>query len=214
MPTILFGAESSPIRVGQGEFYCPECMARRSYRRTRVGRRLRLLGAILPAGRYGEYVECDECLSTFRPEVLAYDAAERTPTAVAEYQRAMLRILALMVAADGVIREAEVMTVQRVFEAVAGKSLTTQAVLEEVQDAGRTPLTAARFLARVVGFLNEYGKEQVLRAAALVSCSDGELHAHEAEVVRRLGGVLKLPAERVERILEEANCQDASNPEL
>ncbi len=214
MPTILFGTEPNTVRVGRGEFFCPECMARRTFHRTRVGRRLRLFGAALPAGHYGEYVECDECLSTFRPEVLAYDAAERTPSAVAEYQRAVLRILALMAAADGVIREPEIVSVQQVFQAIAGKNLTGEEVLAEVTDAGREPMTAARFLARVVGYLNDYGKEQVLRAAALVSCSDGELHENEAEVVRRLGGVMRLSAVRVEDILEETRCRDRSSAEL
>ena len=201
MPTILFGTESNPVRVGAGEFQCPECLARRAYQRTRVLRRLHVLGTSLPAGQYGEYVECQGCLATFRPEVLAYDAGAHTPAAVAEYQRAMRRILALMVAADGKVREPEIRAVQRIFEAVTGKTMSAPEVLEEVHDAGRTPTTAARFLARVVGYLNEYGKEQILRAAALVSRSDGELHTHEADVVRRLGGVLKLPERRIERIL-------------
>lgn len=201
MPSILFGAEPSALRVGQGEFHCPECMGRRVYHRTRVRRRFHFLGALIPAGSYGEYVECQSCMATFRPEVLAYDAGERTPAAVAEYQRAMRRILALMVAADGRIREPEVATVCRIFQAVSGKSLTAEEVLAEIQDTGRNPMGAARYLARVMGYLNDYGKEQILRAAVLVSRSDGELHAREANVVRRLGGVLRLPARRVERIL-------------
>jgi tellurite resistance protein len=204
MPTILFGTEPNPIRVGRGEFQCPECMTRRSFRRTRVARRLRVLGLSIPAGRYGEYVECETCLCTFRPEVLAYDAGARTPQVVAEYQRAMLRILALMAAADGVIRERELGMVQRIFQALAGKALSREEVLGEVRDVGRTPTTAARFLARVVGCLNEYGKEQIVRGAALVSHCDGELHVREAEVVRRLGAVLKLEPARVERILVAA----------
>jgi len=193
--------EPTPVRVGQGEFDCPECMARRPYHRTRVARRLHVLGAVLPAGIYGEYVECQVCLATFRPEVLAYDAGERTPAAIAEYQRAMRRILAVMVAADGRIRDPEVEVVRRIFRAVTGKLLTRDEVLEEVADAGRNPMSAARFLARVMGYLNDYGKEQILRAAALVSRCDGELHAREAEMVRRLGGVMRLPGRRVERIL-------------
>ena len=63
------------------------------------------------------------------------------------------------------------------------------------------PTTAARYLARVAGYLNEYGKEQVLRAAALVSLCDGHLDAREQNVVRRLGGVLKLEGGRVDAIL-------------
>ncbi len=212
MPTILFGAEPNPVRVGDGEFHCPECMTTRPYRRTRVARRLRLFGVPLPLGRYGEYVECGHCLSTFRPEVLAYAAGARTPYAVAEYQRAMRRILALMVAADGIVREQEIATMGRIFEAVAGKRLSREEVLAEVTDTAREPTTAARFLARVAGYLNEYGKEQVLRAAALVSICDGHLDERERNVVRRLGGVLRCPPACVDRILAGGPALDPLVP--
>ena len=46
---------------------------------------------------------------------------------------------------------------------------TAADVIEEAKQAARKPMTAARFLAQIVGHLNEYGKEQVLRGAALVS---------------------------------------------
>ncbi len=202
MPTILFGTEPNPMRAGGGEFFCPTCMARRPYQRTEVRRRLRVLAVLrLPAGRLGEYVECGVCLSTFRPEVLAYDAGERTPAVMAEYQRAMKRILALMVAADGVIQPPEIQMVRRVFEDLSGIPLGRQEVLDEVAEVGSSPTSAARYLARVVGYLNDYGKEQVLRAAARVSHADGQLHAREAAVVRRLGGVLHLPPARIDAIL-------------
>jgi uncharacterized tellurite resistance protein B-like protein len=201
MPAILFGAEPTPVRVEAGEFDCPECLQRRPYQRTLVRRSVRFLGAAFPAGRYGEYIECRVCLSTFRPEVLAYDAGDRTPAVAAEYQAALLRILALLVAADGKVRDEELRTVQRIFEGVTGKRLSREEVRAEVEVAGREPTTAARFLARVMGYLNEYGKEQILRGAALVSCCDGELHDREAEVVRRFGSVLRLPAERVAALL-------------
>jgi tellurite resistance protein len=215
MPTILFGTEPNAVRVGEGEFHCPECMTSRPYRRTRVARRLRLLGVPLPLGRYGEYVECAHCQSTFHPEVLAYAVGARTPYAVAEYQRAMRRILALMVAADGVIREREIATMEHIFEAVAGKRLTREEVLAEVTDTARMPTTAARYLARVAGYLNEYGKEQVLRAAALVSLCDGHLDVREQNVVRRLGGVLKLDGGRVDAILAaEPRSLDPAAPPM
>lgn len=202
MPNILFGTEPNPIRVGHGEFFCPHCMETRPYERTDVRRALRLLSVVrLPAGRLGEYVECQHCLSTFRPEVLAYDAGERTPLVMAEYQYAVRRVLALMVAADGVIQPPEVQIVRRIFDDLTGLPLSRDDVLDEVAQVGREPSTAARYLARVVGYLNEYGKEQVLRAAVRVSHADGALDEREAAMVRRLGAVLHLPAERTEAIL-------------
>ncbi|HET9983216.1 MAG TPA: TerB family tellurite resistance protein [Longimicrobiales bacterium] len=201
MPSLLFESEPTPIRRERGEFDCPQCIARRAYQRTEVRRHVRVLGARIPAGRYGEYVECQTCLGTFRPEVLAYDAGERTPVVMAEYQRAIRRILALMVAADGVVRPLEIGVAREIFEAVSGLPLSERDVRDEVEEVRRAPTTVARFLARVVGYVNDYGKEQILRACALVSRADGEVHEREAEMVRRLGGVLRAPRERVEGIL-------------
>jgi uncharacterized tellurite resistance protein B-like protein len=201
VPTLIFGTEPNPIRVARGIFNCPQCLEKREYERTDVQRRLSLLTVRIPFGRYGEYVECESCLGTFRPEALAYDAGQETPRVMTEYQHAMLRILALMVAADGTIAEPEIAMVQQIFESVSGIELTRDEVLAEVKTVGREPTTAARYLARVVGYLNEYGKEQILRAAALVSRSDGRLHEDEATLVRRFAGVLRVPPQRAEAIL-------------
>ena len=158
---------------------------------------------LLSMGTEGEYIECDRCLATFRPEVLAYDAGRETSRVTAEYQRAVARVLALMVAADGTVRDPEIEAVQEVFEAVTGRRLTLEEVTEEVEAAARTPTSVARYLAAVVGFLNEYGREQVLRAAALVSCSDGHVHESERRVLRRLAGVMGLEPTRTDEILAE-----------
>jgi tellurite resistance protein len=201
MPTLIFGTEPNPIRVARGVFHCLQCMRQCPFQRTNVKRTLSILTVRVPLGSYGEYVECETCQGTFRPEALAYDAGEKTRTVMAEYQRAMLRILALMVAADGTIQEPEIEMVQQIFESVSGIQLSRADVLAEVRSVGSEPTTAARYLARVVGYVNEYGKEQILRAAVLVSRADGRLHEDEATIVRRFAAVMRMPAERTEKIL-------------
>lgn len=201
MPSLLFDTTYEPVRVDRGTFSCPHCIAERSYSRVVVHRSITLMGMHMRFGREGEYIECGECLSTYRPEVLAYDAGSDTPRVLAEYQRALKRVLALLVITDGRIHEAEVDTVQRVFEAVCGESLSTDEVIEEAKQVSAAPTTAARYLAQVIGHLNDYGKEQVLRGAALVSHADGTLHDREANMVRRLGGVMRLDQARVDALL-------------
>jgi uncharacterized tellurite resistance protein B-like protein len=202
MPTLLFGAH--PERVERGEFSCPDCGPARGYDRILVRRSIRLLGrAIVPFGHLGEYIECSGCSSTFRPEVLAYDAGTKTPVVMAEYQQVVRRLLALMMVSDGVIAEPEIQIVQTIFEAVSGRGLARQEVLDEAKAVTRQPATAARYLASVVGYLNEYGKEQVLRAAAMVSRADGRVHQRERELVVRLGAVLRVSPDCIGRVLRE-----------
>lgn len=205
MPSILFGSALSARRMERGRFTCPECGRDRPYQRTVVKRSLAVLGQpLLSMGTSGEYIECEVCLSTFRPEVLAFDAGSASSRVQVEYQRAMRRVLALLAAADGVLREPEIATVQWVYEAVSGKRLSREEVIAEVDEVGRYPTTVARYLARVVGYLNDYGKEQVLRAAASISSSDGDVHEREARMLRRLGGVMAMEPGRVEAVIGEA----------
>ncbi len=211
MPSIVFGTEPNPIRRDEGEFFCPECAELRAYQRVEVRRTLVLFA--LPLLRYGpivEYVECEACRGTYRPEVLAYDAGGATGRIIPEYQRAVRRILALMVAVDGRIRDPEIATVRQIYEAVCGTRLGRGEILDEVEAVGREPITVARYLARVVGYLNDYGKEQVLRAIALVSRCDGEVHEREAGMLRQLARVMHVPAATVESILDAARGAGAA----
>lgn len=87
MPSLLFGDSATPRRTASGTFACPQCRGQRAYTRVTVDRAMSLLGVRVPAGRFGEYVECGDCLSTFRPEVLATDAADRGYALMPEYHR-------------------------------------------------------------------------------------------------------------------------------
>jgi uncharacterized tellurite resistance protein B-like protein len=201
MPSLLFETEPRARLESRGEFTCPHCDTVRPYTRVVVRKAVCVMGMELPGGRFGEYVECGECLSTYRPEVLAYDAGPDRPRVLAEYQRALRRVLALLVITDGRIVDAEVETVQRVFEAVCGETLSAAEVVSEAREVAQAPTTAARYLAQVIGYLNDHGKEQILRGAAMVSHADGSLHDREADMVRRLGAVMRLPPDRLARVM-------------
>jgi uncharacterized tellurite resistance protein B-like protein len=201
VPSLLFPTSHSERTTDRGSFSCPSCRSTREFRRVVVGRVVRVFAMRLPAGVYGEYVECADCLATFRPAALVWGASGAPDHLAAEYERALLRVLALLVISDGHIDPAEVATVQRIFAAVTGHELQRDAVIAEAREAAAAPSTAARFLAGVVGFLNDHGREQILRGAAMVTGADGRVHHSEAEVVRRLGAVLQLPDDRVEYVL-------------
>lgn len=201
MPSLLFPTGATARPTERGTFNCPSCRTSNPYTRVVVGRVLRVFAIQLPAGVYGEYIECGACLSTYRPSALAFQGDDDRTGIAAEYERALLRVLALLVVSDGHIHDAEIGTVQRVYAAVTGRPLTRVEVTAEVRDVAQQPTSAARYLGDVVGFLNDHGKEQVLRGAALVSGADGQVHESEAEMVRRLGAVMQLDPDRVEYVL-------------
>ena len=200
MPSLLFPTGPAPRPTERGTFQCPSCRALHPYTRVVVGRVVRIFAIQLPAGAYGEYIECASCLSTYRPTALAFERGEDHGIH-AEYERALLRVLALLVISDGHIHDAEISTVRRVYAAVTGSQLSRAEVTAEAADVARHPTSAARYLADVVGYLNDRGKEQVLRGAALVIGADGHVQDTETDVVRRLGAVMKLDDDRIDYVL-------------
>jgi tellurite resistance protein len=108
----------------------------------------------------------------------------------------------LLAISDGHIDPVEISTVQRVYAAVTGNQLTSERVRLEAEDVAQNPTSAAHYLSQVLGYLNDRGKEQVLRGAALVTGADGRVHEAEAELVRRFGAVMQMDPDRVEYVLQ------------
>ena len=71
---VVFGSKGVTSESGSGFFYCPQCGSDASYIRKCVRKHATLFFVpTVPMGEGEEYVECQRCLATFRPEVLDYD---------------------------------------------------------------------------------------------------------------------------------------------
>ena len=56
---------------------------------------------LIPLGKLGEYVECESCKGTFKPEVLSYDPETAAKQWRALYVQGMLGVMVRMMAVDG-----------------------------------------------------------------------------------------------------------------
>jgi hypothetical protein len=63
--------------MGEGQFHCPRCDARRQYHHRKSQQWFTLYFLpVFPIKTYGEYVECQSCGGTFDTQVLAYDPSQ------------------------------------------------------------------------------------------------------------------------------------------
>ncbi|MEP7288690.1 MAG: zinc-ribbon domain-containing protein [Chloroflexota bacterium] len=68
---IIFGSRNRTVKKAAGEFFCPKCRAVRLYQLKKVAQYFTLYFIpIFPIKQLGEYVECEFCKTTYRPEVL------------------------------------------------------------------------------------------------------------------------------------------------
>ena len=68
---IIFGTRVRHKEIGEGQFFCPRCQARRAYKHKKASRYFALYFVpLIPMGELGEFVECQTCHTAFEPSVL------------------------------------------------------------------------------------------------------------------------------------------------
>jgi len=68
---IIWGITGKEKEIGSGAFYCPKCDGQKSYTRKRVSKYFTLFFIpLFETKNLGEYLQCADCKTTYKPEVL------------------------------------------------------------------------------------------------------------------------------------------------
>jgi hypothetical protein len=68
---VIWGSKGRKVTTDKGQFFCPHCRSLRPYKRKKVAKYFTLYFIPLFATEnYGEFVECQACENTYKPEVL------------------------------------------------------------------------------------------------------------------------------------------------
>src|SRR5512138_1598119 len=106
---IIFGTRGVTYGSEGGQFFCPSCGEKQSYLHKRVRRFFTLYFIpLIPLDLLGEYIECQSCTSTYKTTILDYNPEKAAAAEEAEFQKAMRRVLVLMMLADGVVEQSEI----------------------------------------------------------------------------------------------------------
>lgn len=189
-PTPVIASGTRASKDASGTFSCPYCQIETAYRHVTVRRSVRLAGIdLLPLRRAAEYIECQKCHGTFITDVLLPEA--RSWNLRPLQLQAALRVMLLMMLADGVIDDLEVQTVARVFQQIGGGPLPESAVRTHAEHARVDHRDIDEYLQTTALTLNEEGKLTVIRGAYEVAAADGEFQLEERALMRRIVAALR-----------------------
>lgn len=72
---IIYGSKGRTTTVGRGIFFCPKCQRQTNYKHERAGKYFTLYFIpIIKTKDLGDFIECQSCYLTFKPEVLHMSA--------------------------------------------------------------------------------------------------------------------------------------------
>ena len=87
---IIFGTRVKYKTIGEGQFFCPKCQQTRAYVHKKASRYFALYFVpLVPMGSLGEYVECQTCHTTFKPDVLTQGAMLRAASATSKIRASL-----------------------------------------------------------------------------------------------------------------------------
>ena len=205
----ILGTRSVTRLHAEGTFHCPGCWAQQTYHHRRVQQFFHFLFVpMVSRGQLGEYIECDTCRATYDVGVLNFEPGAEQSKFEAEFERAVKRVLVLMMLADGVLDPAEMRTICEVFERVTDCELTEADLMAEVEAARASQVTVELYVRSLLGRLNHEGKDMVIRAAFLVAAADGVVEARERVLFRRIGQALQMNRAYITALLDSGPASD------
>jgi len=202
---IIFGTRGITTTPENGNFHCPTCNCAQHYRLRRVRRVFTLYFIpLIPLDKLGEYVECDACKDTYKPEVLSYDPNAGAMVIEAEYHTAIKKVMLHVLLADGVVDESEVETAQSIYQRVTGSQVDKEQLRAEIDEVRKSEEALSGCLRSLQGALNDSGKEMVIKAAFYVAMADGEFQEDEQRLVLQIGSDLGMTSAHVQGVVSSA----------
>ena len=219
----IFGTEGSSSNIGVGEFFCPECSDYKTYQHIKVEKKISLFFIpIFPIEDLGHYIECQNCNSTFKTNVLDYDPKKEEEHIKGMYFLGSLDIMISIAMADKILKDDEISTIIFFFKGITGGAdeikITSGAdetnnmplkefVLNRIDKFKRDNLSSIDISKSLAPHLNEIGREKVLRAAIYVSKADGIIQEEEMKLLHKISDALLLPKTYANGIFAEEEVE-------
>ena len=201
---IIFGTRGVNSTMESGVFNCPQCESEQDYDFKKVTRFFTLYFIpLIPMGKIGEFVECQNCKSTFVPNVLDYEEDKGESQFMSEYEKALKHSLILMMLADGLIDDREKEVVLDIINRNSHNDMTMGQLNLYIEDVEEAPEKVDTYLQRVAPMLNGHGKEDLIRSALAVAAADGVVDDSEIQVLKEMAAALDMTPTHLKGILSE-----------
>lgn len=189
---IIWGSRGRTSTVEEGQFFCPRCRSNQPYKLQRVQRWFTLYFIpIFPMGVLGEYAECGQCATTWKPEVLsAGPQPDPEQTVQEELRRAIRRSMAMVLLVGGRDDPEGIDAGSRAFRKQMGMSMPDAELSREVKDLREQSTDVARYLTNFGAHLSAQQKESVVTAACECALFDGPLQPEEQQAVGAIAHAL------------------------
>lgn len=179
---ILVGSMEWASTIEKGDFFCPKCNAAKTYQRKIARPFLTLYFVpIIPIGSLREYVVCRSCRERFDPTILSSgQAAELLRTSLpaagpAPFETELLRMIALIIAEDDQVSDAEILMATRVYESMVLQNLPRAELDRVCREVITLRINADRYVGIAGEGMSHDQKLKCVQAMFAVASAEGHI---------------------------------------
>jgi tellurite resistance protein len=136
--------------------------------------------------------------------VLEHEPGTARAAAEAEFHAVMRFVLLQIAIADGEVTDDELVAIRQICHDIAGKDLPEGTLEAELVQIRRGTIDFEARLGQCAGYLNEHGKELVVRAALQVAAADGHVDTEELEQIAAIAKALQMSPSHVNGVFADA----------
>lgn len=122
---------------------------------------------------------------------------------LSEKQKAIKKLLILMILADGKVQDAEIHMFHKVYRETANRVVDN--IYAEIETVRTENKSARQYLKEVSAYLNDEGKADVLRASMMIAKADGDVDPTELEMINQFGKSLEMTSEQIKNAIALAS---------
>lgn len=119
---------------------------------------------------------------------------------LSEKQKAMRKLLIMMILADGKVEDAEIHMFHKVYKDLANDHVVD--IYKEIDEVRTENKLPHQYLKEVSSTLNDQGKADIIKASMMIAASDGDIDPSEVRMVERFGKALDMRPAEVKSIIE------------
>ena len=202
----IAGTKGETTTFATGEFYCPECNAHTQYHHDQVHEKATVFFIpVINLKLLGEYIECQNCVNTYKMEILDYDPEQEQKEIEALYLMGIKKVMAMMILADGKIDENEKIMMKDIYQKMTNFELSDSDIEKEIENSKTTIFGLEDLLTELFPQLNESGRETIIKVAYWVSIADGKVDKEEQQLLIKLAKHFQISSAHLKGIISEVN---------
>jgi uncharacterized tellurite resistance protein B-like protein len=203
---IILGTRGIKTTISSGIFHCPQCNQKKPFRHRKITKFFTLYFIpIIPLGKRGEYVECNDCKGTYVSRILE-NSITLKEDAKALYEKAIKHSMVLVMLADGEIDENEKKQVLKIINKFCLNKITMPQLVDYIKFVKSENENISTYLKKASGYLNEHGKEIIIKAALSVAVADGRIDDSELKMISKMAKSMEMSSAHYKGILFGLNA--------